>query len=299
VSRLVRATPAEAAARDALTFTAWGGGLTLPDYQRREATLRAHPWAARALRSWSWLGPDGVLASCETYQVASAVGLAVGHAEVVASVFTAPERRGRGYASALLRALTARGVEEGAQALVLFSEVGAALYERLGFAAVPSVDWVLPALPEDAAPPLPAPLEPGPGPAPQPGGLQLRREAGQVAWHLERERFLAVALGRRRPRTPGARLPGGSSIGWTAFYRPEELQVLWLEAAGPAEAAQLLGAAQRTAGEAGLARVRHWAAEGAAPPDLAGLQVRPRDDELPMFSGPARRWDGIERASWA
>jgi hypothetical protein len=200
----------------------------------------------------------------------------------------------------MLAALRAQATGEGAQALVLYSEVGTPLYERLGYRAVPSVDWLLPARPL-AGPRLPPLADPGPGPAPRPGGLQLAREPGQVAWQLERERLHALALGRPLPATSGARVPG-ASIAWTPAYRAGELHVLWLDAPGPGEAARLLEAAQGAAFEAGLATVRHWVAAGAPAPDLEGLRAVPRDGEVPMFCAlepAARRWDGIERASWA
>jgi GNAT superfamily N-acetyltransferase len=300
VSRLAPASPSAARARDALTFTAWGGGLSLEAYLHREEALRAHPWVAAVGRRWSWEADDGVLASCETYQVRSAVGARPGHALIVASVFTAPARRGRGHASAMLRALGDEAAREGAQALVLYSEVGTPLYERLGYVPVPSVDWLLPAR-ALAGPRLPPLADPGPGPAPRPGGLQLAREPGQVAWQLERERLQARLLGRALPATTGARLPG-ASIAWAPAYRAGELHVLWLDATGPGEVARLLEAAQGAAFEAGLATVRHWAAVGSRAPGLEGLRQVPRDGEVPMFRAlqpPAARWDGIERASWA
>jgi hypothetical protein len=54
----------------------------------------------------------------------------------IGAVFTPPERRGHGYASALVEELVARAGQEEALAASLFSEIGSDFYARLGFSAV-------------------------------------------------------------------------------------------------------------------------------------------------------------------
>src|SRR5690606_31998761 len=128
----------------------------------------------------------------------------------VASVFTEERLRGRGHAAAMMRALCARlEADAGAQAAILFSEVGATLYRRAGFAPRPCHDRILPADPAaggdadffdeaEAA----ARVERF---APPAEGFVIWPDAAQVDWHLERARFYAEALRRRLP-------PGGAAV---------------------------------------------------------------------------------------
>jgi hypothetical protein len=52
-------------------------------------------------------------------------------------VFTPPALRGRGYGRAVIEAVEAAALQDGAQASLLFSEIGTPFYERLGYHAVP------------------------------------------------------------------------------------------------------------------------------------------------------------------
>jgi GNAT superfamily N-acetyltransferase len=295
--RLRTATADEQRARDGLCASVWGGGLTVEQFVEREARLRSHWWPRAVMRSWLWEADDGaVLASCETFALESQVGPARGHAHLIASVFTEPRYRGRGYASAMLHALAAWSRADGAQAMVLFSEVGPALYQALGFRPVPSFDVVLPAS-AGASAPAAASFETVWPPAAN-GELRLARTAGQLEWHLERERYYAEVMGRPRPTASGARL-GGASIGWTAYFKSNELQVLWVDAS---ERAALLALACAEAARLGLSQVRVWdEGDGGWAAALPGAKVVPRDDEVPMFlpfSAELQRWSAIERAMW-
>ncbi len=296
--KLRLASSDEARARDVPCAQAWGGGLTVEQFVEREAVLRAHPWPRRVMRSWQWVDGPRVLASCETFALDSQVAGRAGHSQLVASVFTEPHLRGQGHAAAMLRAVAASSREAGAQAMVLFSEIGTRLYASLGYRAVPSFDVLLPAL---AGPALGEPVQvttvkPS-GPA---DTLLVARDQGQVDWHLERERFYGRVLGRPLPRRAGVVLPAGS-IGWTAYYKTGELQVLWLDGEGEARR-ELLQAAQAEAAYLGLSTVRVWLeADAAWAAVLPGARVVARDDEVPMFLpfvDGVERWAPIERAVW-
>jgi GNAT superfamily N-acetyltransferase len=297
------ATDAEKRTRDALTFDAWGSGLTAPQFLAREQRLRAHPWARAAMRTWLWTDDhDAALASCETFECASHVGGAPGRSWVVASVYVAPPLRRRGHSAAMLAALVARlRGEVGAQAITLFSEVGTALYARVGFRPAPSFDtWFTPA---DAAPDevawLSAPLAAPATQPPAPHALRLTVDAGQVDWHLARERFYGEALGQPALATHGARV-GGSTIAWTAYWRSGELHVLWLDVVASAHRAPLVDAARAAAARAGLSAVRIW--ETTPLDDLPGARRAPRDDEIAMFTSlgpPIAEWTHVDRALWA
>jgi GNAT superfamily N-acetyltransferase len=297
------ATDDEKRARDAVTHAAWGSGLDVTQFLAREARLRAHPWARATMRTWLWTGSAGeVLASCETFEQASAVGRDAGRSWVVASVFVEPSLRRRGHSAAMLAALVERlRGEADAHAVVLFSEVGVDLYARLGFFAVPSFDTWFDARadkPADVAwlsAPLPTPTPPPPAAQ----ALTLTLSAGQVDWQLERERFYAEVTQRPRLAAHGARV-GNSSIGWTAYWRANELHVLWLHAVDPAHREPLVRAAQWAAAEAGLPVVRIW--ETTPLHDVPGASREHRDDEIAMFA-PLRPgvlgWTHVERGLWA
>lgn len=301
--RLLEATVEQQRARDALTFEAWGQGLTAPWFLERELRLRAHPWAAAALTTYLWCDEAGrVLASCEAFDGPASVGAREGVAPTIASVFVEPSRRGHGYASQLLTAVVERRRARGDLAVVLFSEVGTALYQRLGFWPVPAFDTFFDARPGVApaglawlSTPLPAPRRLGGDAA----TLRLHLSSERLDWHLERERVYAAALGRPALRAHGARV-GEATITWTAYWKTNELQVLSLDDGTPAQHAALLGAAAQVAHEVGLPVVRAW--ETMALDHLPGARRAVRTDELAMFlplvSG-VQAWTRVERGLWA
>ena len=298
------ATDAEKPTRDALTHAAWGEKLTVPHYLERERRLRAHRWAREAMATWLLADDEGpVLASCETFRVPALLGArAAGNAHAIASVYTEPALRGRGYAGAMMALLAdaVRARDPDATSLVLFSDVGAPLYERAGFVARPAVDLALaPAAgdPRDGVDALlgDADLK---DPKTPTGGYVLAPGAAQLDWYLERERTYAELLGRARPVACGARAGGGSST-WQADFKNGVLCVLTLDG-NPAELDALLLAARRVAARAGLARVVAWET-----PELAAVTAprAPRDGSLPMLRplSPEVRpeaWTWIPRALW-
>ncbi|MCY1043567.1 N-acetyltransferase [Corallococcus sp. bb12-1] len=295
---LVLATDAQKSARDAVTHAAWGSPLSVPQYQEREARLRAHPWSREAMSTWLWLGDDGaVLASCETFRTDSFLRggdgrFAQGDSYAIASVFTEGPLRGRGYATRLMDsvALELERVAPRPHSVVLFSDVGAPLYRRSGYVEVPAWDWHLDAsegvegravdgglLETDVARALERMRRPQ-------VPFYLWPTASQVDWHLERERIYAELLERPRPRTCGA-VVGGSTALWTMMARYGELVVLMLDARDASDAQALLAEARRVAHHAGLKRVVWWE-EAATAPLLAGVPgaVRvQRDGSLPML----------------
>jgi GNAT superfamily N-acetyltransferase len=296
---LTRATPSQQAARDQLTAQAWGQGLSTDGFCSRELQLRAHPFAVAALRSWWWVDDEGApLASCETFDVEGHVGEVAGVSHLVASVFTEPRLRGQGHAQAMLRAVLEAARGPASQAFVLFSEVGAPLYAGLGFLPSPGFDVLVPARLGEALP-VAGPLS---SPAPMRGALALRRSPAFVDWQWERERAYARLLHREPPATSTAAWDG-ATIGWTAYFKLNELHVLWLDEAPPTTQRRLLAAAQHAAATSGLPTVRVWdQRDGAWAQSVSGARVVSRDDEVPMFLPlvpGVERWAPIERATWA
>jgi GNAT superfamily N-acetyltransferase len=120
------------------TFEIWNEGLSRPAYgQWNRAQLRT-PWARRHLQRCAALDDRGrVLATAKQYCFDIRIGDRDGWMCGIGAVFTPPEHRRRGHASALVETLVSRARADGALAASLFSEIGAEFYERLGFTGVP------------------------------------------------------------------------------------------------------------------------------------------------------------------
>ena len=140
------------------TWASWGGALDLPTYLDESRFLTTVP-LARDQGMMTWVLVDGrrppdqraVLCSCESFAKRAlandaADGTAVdeeGVVHAIASVFTPPAFRGRGYAGRLLRELAARlrtwqpdrGTALGS---VLYSDIGSAYYAKFGWRPDPN-----------------------------------------------------------------------------------------------------------------------------------------------------------------
>jgi predicted GNAT family acetyltransferase len=110
------------------------------------------------LRRAGWVNESGeLLCALKRYAVLLAVPAPDGPRQVravgIGSVFTAEAHRGRGAASALLRAVLAEAQEAGDEAALLYSDIDPAFYARLGFREFPAVDVSAPVetLPENGA----------------------------------------------------------------------------------------------------------------------------------------------------
>lgn len=325
--------PDEVVAIDRLTFTSWGGGLTLDQYLERERRLRACDYS-RGLRQWVLRQGSELLASCESYAVpfvlAGADGsrhkAGLGHG--IASVYVEARLRGRGYAGELLRRIHDHLRTEGALCAYLMSEIGPTLYERLGYVARPlrlcrfaAVD------PSREAPhpkewtwlgeaDVPSRLATAFGAAsgvPRPG-LSIETTPAQIDWHLARGRFYAQKLQRKTATRVGA-AAGEAFVLWQPEYRRGVLQVLalwpgrtlWREGQRDPrspEAASLrnvLHAARAAATELGLSSVEIWETPRSATFLRGGARVDTKDLPmlLPIAAGVrAEDWTDYERAHW-
>src|SRR5262245_45524844 len=120
------------------TFEIWNEGLSRSAYgQWNRAQLRT-PWARNRLQRFAALDDrERVLATAKQYRFDVRIGGREGWMCGIGAVFTPPEQRGQGHASTLIEQLVLRAQREGALLASLFSEIGTAFYERLGFTAVP------------------------------------------------------------------------------------------------------------------------------------------------------------------
>ena len=313
---LVVASEQEKQARDPLAWAEWGARLGVEQFLVREERLRAHAWSREGMQTWLWRGAEGeVLSSCETFRMRSFLGPVDRREEGVtfgvASVLTEPRLRGRGHASGMMRALVERlRHEPGAQASLLYSDVGATLYERAGYVAREARDRVFSPLSGDPAAEVDArlverelalALEETPVPADE---FVVWPTAVQLDWHLERERVYAALLNAPRPSSCGARA-GGSTAFWAADLKNGVLRILLLVASNESEGVALMRAARRVAHASGLREVRlceqpvpfRW------PASEDGGVLGDRVGELPMLAPldprvKPERWNLAPRALW-
>jgi len=323
VSQLLAASDEQKVRRDALTWAAWGGLLQRDQYLARELCLRARAFCKGGMQTWLWVDPSGVLCSCETFSMASRLDGVASRSYAVASVFTEEPLRRRGHAVRMIDALAAeiRASDPGAHAIVLYSDVGEAIYGRSGFVGLPAFDIELPPVEGDPAEAvegligdldLPRLLPP----APPDDFFLLWPDAAQLDWHLERERFYARTLPRRRLGSDGLASPrkrppvcgawvGPTRLFWTADFKAESLRILLLTDPEPRALDLLLIAARRAAHSLGLARVSLWEDDTIAPllAGLPGATRSPRDGAIPMILPlqPSLRpahWRRRPRALW-
>lgn len=331
--------PGAVLALDHLTYASWGRPLTLDQYLLRERRLRARPFALAGLRTWVLRDGDTVLASCETFEsrlsLSPGRGAAPRHARAhgIASVFVEERHRGRGHASELLRGVHAELTRMGAAAAYLFSEIGAALYARLGYVARPLALRRFAAVDPTREAPHPEPVPwrfIGPEEIPAlllqryaqgTGGrspLWLEATPAQLDWHVERGAFYAELLRGKRPAIVGARAGEAFAL-WTPELRSDAggvLRVLMLypgprlfpagarlEPRSP-EAADLrsvLHGARAAATALGLGSVELWENPASAT-YLRGGAPGPASDVpmmLPLQPGlRADDWIDYERCHW-
>jgi len=305
---LVIAAPAQKRERDALTHAAWGQRLDLEQFARREERLRGHPWARDGMTTWLLVDGGGApLASCETFRMGASSCLGDGTGYGIASVFTEPRLRGQGHAQAMISLLAERLSAEDplAQAAILFSEVGPTLYRRAGFREIPWLERSIPAADAgeipglrlvseralaDALAAIPRPPDP----------FLIWPTAGQLDWHLERERIYAGILARPRPHAVGAILGDAVAI-WAGDLKNERLCVLVAHAPDAEAGAALLRAAGSIAAAAGLGSVHVWESAGFPLPPGLGTVREAEDVPMirPLASGvDAGQWRTVPRALW-
>ena len=125
------------------THAIWHDGLTRPAYSRLYAAHVASPWGRRGLTRWALVDGGEVLASAKIYMFDATLDGRPIRIAGFGAVFTQPAHRGRGAARELMTRLLAKVAAEGADAALLFSEIGPDYYARLGFSPVPLDDLSL------------------------------------------------------------------------------------------------------------------------------------------------------------
>jgi GNAT superfamily N-acetyltransferase len=317
--------PSEVVTLDVSTHAAWGGGLSVEQYLCRERVMRATAFSRRGLTQWVLRDGATNLASLETFDfdVACAGRRGVGHG--IASVYVEPAQRGHGHATALCKGVQEAIKRDGGLLILLMSEVGPKLYERLGYVARPLFSRryaaALPTESHGATPPWRLLYEADVAKALAARKLPARPlrveiSAEHALWHMTRSRYYAAVAGQKTQFPVGAQAGEAMTL-WAPDTRAAVLRILTLypgsrlaapgavfEPRSPeAEALRnVLHAARTVAGELDLPAIEVWEnLENAA--YLRGGARSADVHELPMLLGlqPGVRgedWLDYERAHW-
>src|SRR5581483_3666593 len=192
------------------TFTIWHEELSRAAYGRWWSAQLRTPWGRTHLKRRGLVTGTTVLASGKEYHLTAVLGGATIGVLGIGAVFTQPGHRGRGYARDLIERLLDDAKRDGTSAALLFSEIGADYYERIGFVTIPTSDCLL----RVADPPsrgAPAMLVRAGDDRDLPAIAALgRAQAHAFRFHLDRDPdFIHYAIARKRLLAglgrPGAR----------------------------------------------------------------------------------------------
>jgi GNAT superfamily N-acetyltransferase len=181
------------------THSIWSEGLDRTDYSRWQRAQLDTAWGRGHLRRLALLDGDDLLTSAKRYDLTANLGgdrlpiLGIG------AVFTPPAHRGRGHARRLIEAMTLDADQRGCRAALLFSEIGPAYYESMGFEVVRRDDLAFDATACRPSAPVGRPGEARDLPAMadlnsrmrRPSGFALERSADLIDFGLVRRRRLA------------------------------------------------------------------------------------------------------------
>jgi GNAT superfamily N-acetyltransferase len=136
-----------------LTYDIWNEGLTERGYSQWNAAQLRTPWGRAHLQRLALVDDAGrLLATAKRYRFRVRLDGRAGWMSGIGAVFTPPLQRGRGYAARLIEQLLEIERKEGALLAGLFSEIGAAYYERFGFRTVPIEEATVKVERRDGAP---------------------------------------------------------------------------------------------------------------------------------------------------
>lgn len=240
----------------------WGAALTQEAYIARERYLTTIPLAKNSgLTHWilttssppSSSSSRPILSSCESLRkpalaVSPSGEVTEGIAHGIASVFTSPEYRGKGYASRMMKELGPRlenwQADEQHPSLfsVLYSDIGKQFYAKNGWAAFESAHLSFPPVHETPSVPSDSQAQPIIGfdsleelcakdeellravlvrRAKESGrtAVALAPSLDQILWHLYREDFVTNAIFNRTPSIRGAVYGSPGKRVWALWMR--------------------------------------------------------------------------------
>jgi GNAT superfamily N-acetyltransferase len=132
--------PADPARLDEIldgTYAIWGEGLSRHSYGAWNRAQMATKWGRDHLHRLALMDGGTLLASAKRYDLSAIVRSEAVPLLGIGAVFTPAERRGQGHARRLIELMIADAATRGCRYALLFSEIGTAYYESLGFRAVP------------------------------------------------------------------------------------------------------------------------------------------------------------------
>ncbi len=136
----------------ASTYPIWNEGLSADSYARWNTVQSKTPWGAAHLRRVALVENGVVLASAKWYDIDTRFDGKPLRILGIGAVFTPESQRGRGRAPQLITEMMATAEREGYGAAVLFSEIDAPYYERLGFTVIPRETLTLDVIQKKGAP---------------------------------------------------------------------------------------------------------------------------------------------------
>jgi len=119
------------------TFPLWGEGLSRRGYEQWNHAQQQTLWGQRHLTRLALVDGDTVVATAKRYDLTMTVNGRATRTLGIGAVFTPKKLRGRGHATAIVHAMEDAARADGVEASLLFSEIGSAFYEKLGFTTVP------------------------------------------------------------------------------------------------------------------------------------------------------------------
>lgn len=141
----LREIPPDVYAREVLPLTAplWAGRRSFGDYAAQTLEIARSRYGVRYYRTIGLYDGGTRVASCKRYERTLHNESRRLRAIGFGAVFTAPEYRGRGYASLMLAAALDQAREGGYELAYLFSDIRPQFYADLGFRALPSRQFSL------------------------------------------------------------------------------------------------------------------------------------------------------------
>jgi predicted N-acetyltransferase YhbS len=130
----------------------WGDGLTRQAYGRWNQAQLQTPWGRDHLERVALVADGQLLASAKRYRFTTWLDGRAVPAVGIGALFTPPPFRGRGHAPHLIQVLCDEARAGGCGLAMLFSEIGSAYYERLGFRVVPLASHDITVHTKDGAP---------------------------------------------------------------------------------------------------------------------------------------------------
>lgn len=119
------------------TYPTWGAGLSLRAYAQWNRAQEITEWGQSHLKRMALMDGSTLLASAKRYDLQMRLDGRPVPTLGIGAVFTPHALRARGHARAVIDAIESDARADGARLSVLFSEIGATYYERLGYTVVP------------------------------------------------------------------------------------------------------------------------------------------------------------------